>query len=96
MKMLYVRRGGEIVECGDDFDLVEGRGMSAAYIRRLVDAVEPNIAHFIDLEYADRSPESMRMTFAKIAKEMGAEIKTFNVGKNIIGFVICKPESVFI
>lgn len=92
---LYVRRDKSIIECGDDFELMDGRGMSMAYIRRLVEVVEPNQANYIDTESADRSPESLRMSMSKIASEMGVEIKTFSTGK-LFGFVVVKPERVFV
>ncbi|CAD5239254.1 hypothetical protein JLDGIFFK_00029 [Klebsiella phage vB_KppS-Samwise] len=92
---LYVKRDGSIVECGDDFDLVSGRGMSSAYLRRLVGAVKPNEANYIDIESADRSTESLRMALNKIAKDSDVDIKTFSAG-NLFGFVVVSPEKVFI
>ena len=92
---LYVKRDGSVIECGDDFDLVSGRGMSSAYLRRVVSAAKPNEANYINIESADRSPESLRMSINKIGKELDLDIKTFSVG-NLFGFVIVSPEKVFI
>lgn len=95
MKRLYLRRNGEVIECGDDFEIVNDRGMTMQYIRRLVDVAEPNVISYINIESCGRTPETMRMAFNKIAKERGISIKTFLID-DVIGFVICKPESVFI
>lgn len=92
---LYVKRDGSIIECGSDFEFASDRGMTIAYIRRLMSAVTPNEVAYIDIESADRSAESLRMSVTKIAKEMGVEVRTFSTG-NLFGFVIAKPEKVFI
>lgn len=95
MKRLYLRRNGEIIERGDDFEIVNDMGMTMHYIRRLVDVAEPNVISYINIESSGRTPETMRMAFNKIAKERGISIRTFLID-DVIGFVICKPESVFI
>lgn len=65
------------------------------YLRRMVDSVKPNEINYIDVEASGRSVEVLRMAFGKIASETGKTIKTVTHG-NLFGFIICKPESVFI
>lgn len=95
MKKLYVNRAGEIIESTSDGDIVSGRGMNMKYLRRMVDSVKPNEINYIDVEASGRSVEALRMAFGKIAASTGKTIKTITHG-NLFGFVICKPESVFI
>lgn len=93
MRKVYARRDMNFHTLCDDYT---PKPFDQRYIARIVRAMKPNKAYFIDIKSTGRRLEVLRMLASKTFAEMNVCVKTFTFGDKLALIKLEEPNEIIV